>query len=279
MGNNKEKLKPLDQAMLSFCGKYGFDVSRIFDDFLRYIIHGYSIPGLPGLSDWKYTEEQNKGFLELYQNFVLNMQEKLKHREWYDILGETYEAIIAGKGRRSNSGQFFTPMSLCDLMTDIVYSEDDNRKVISDPTCGSGRTLLAYNAKNKGCYHIAEDIDRTCAMMTVVNFLIHGITGEVINHDALMQNETANCWLVNYGLNNYGSYLHGVINIRPVEWKDTRLSSINERSKKIVRIKKRLEISLRDAEKRKDKANNKAQYEIELNKIRNIKKVLKKYEA
>lgn len=48
---SKEKLKSLDQAMLSFCGKYGFDVSRIFDDFLRYIIHGYSIPGLPGLSD------------------------------------------------------------------------------------------------------------------------------------------------------------------------------------------------------------------------------------
>ena len=120
MGSNKEKLKSLDQTMLSFCGKYGFDVSRIFDDFLRYIIHGYSIPGLPGLSDWKYTEEQNKGFLELYQVFIFNMNEKLKHREWYDILGETYEAIIAGKGRRSNSGQFFTTISVIKSQRDIV---------------------------------------------------------------------------------------------------------------------------------------------------------------
>ena len=170
-------------------------------------------------------------------------------------------------------------MSLCDLMTDIVYREDDKRKVISDPTCGSGRTLLSFNAKNKGCYYVAEDLDKTCAMMTVVNFLIHGMTGEVIHHDALQQSEPYNCWLVNYGLNDWGSRFHGVVNIRPVEWKDTKLSSINDRSRKIVRIKKRLEISLKNAKGRFKKANSERERNVESKKIINIKKVLKKYEA
>ena len=225
MGSNKEKLKSLDAAILSFCGKYGFDVSHVFDDLLRYIIHGYTIPGLPGVSDWKYTEEQNRGFFELYQNFILNLQEKLKNREWYDILGETYEAIVAGKGRRSNSGQFFTTMTLCDLMTEITeFNNTKRRPFINDPTCGSGRTLLSFNSKHMGCYYVAEDVDKTCCMMTVVNFLTHGIQGEVIHHDSLMQEESWNAWQVNSGLNDWGNKHHGVINIRPLEYKDTFLA-------------------------------------------------------
>lgn len=233
------ELKTFDKTILDFCGRYGFEPSRIFDDFLRYVINGFTIPGFPGLSDWRYTEDQNKGFLELYQNFILNLQKKLNDHEWYDILGETYEAIIAGKGRRSNSGQFFTPMSLCDLMTEITEFDNTKRRpVINDPTCGSGRTLLSFNSKHMGCYYVAEDLDKTCCMMTVVNFLTHGITGEVVHHDSLMQEESWNAWLVNSGLNDWGNKFHGVINIRPLEYKDTFLA----RKSTMTKIDKRMKI-------------------------------------
>mgnify|MGYP000858492356 FL=1 len=75
-----------------------------------------------------------------------------------------------------------------------------------------------------GCYYVAEDIDKTCCMMTVVNFLMHGIQGEVIHHDSLMQEESWNAWQVNSGLNDWGNRFHGVINIRPLEYKDTFLA-------------------------------------------------------
>lgn len=238
MKESKEKLKSFDKAILEFCSKYGFESSSVFDDFLRYVINGFTIPGFPGLTDWKYTEEQNKGFFELYQNFILNLQEKLKHSDWYDILGETYEAIIAGKGRRSNSGQFFTPMTLCDLMTEITeFNSTKRRPFINDPTCGSGRTLLSFNSKHMGCYYVAEDVDKTCCMMTVVNFLTHGIQGEVVHHDSLTMEDSWNAWQVNSGLNDWGSKFHGVINIRPLEYKDTFLA----RKLTMTEIKKRMD--------------------------------------
>lgn len=232
------ELKTFDKTILEFCSRYGFEPSQVFDDFLRYVINGFTIPGLPGIKDWRYTKEQNAEFAALYGNFILNLQKKLKCHEWYDILGETYEAIIAGKGRRSNSGQFFTPMSLCDLMTEITEFDNSKRRpVINDPTCGSGRTLLSFNSKHMGCYYVAEDIDKTCCMMTVVNFLMHRIHGEVIHHDALMQEESWNAWLVNSGLNDCRSKYHGVINIRPLEYKDTFLG----RKSEMTEIKKSME--------------------------------------
>lgn len=55
-----------------------------------------------------------------------------------------------------------------------------------DPACGSGRFLIAAHAKFPGNYCCGEDIDRTCALMTVCNFILHGVNGEVIWHDSLM---------------------------------------------------------------------------------------------
>lgn len=49
---------------------------------------------------------------------------------------------------------------------------------MGDPTCGSGRLLLAYHARNPGNYLIGEDINRTCCLMTVCNMLIHGCVGK-----------------------------------------------------------------------------------------------------
>ena len=57
---------------------------------------------------------------------------------------------------------------------------------MNDPTCGSGRLLLAYHVRNLGNYLVAEDISRTCCLMTVCNMLIHGCVGEVIQHDSLL---------------------------------------------------------------------------------------------
>ena len=231
------ELKTFDKTVFEFCSRYGFEPSQVFDDFLRWVINGFTIPGLPGVKDWQYNDEQNKEFKKIYDNFILNLQKKLNGHEWYDILGETYEAIIAGKGRRSNSGQFFTPMNLCDLMTEITEFDNTKRRpVINDPTCGSGRTLLSFNSKHMGCYYVAEDIDKTCCMMTVVNFLMHGIQGEVIHHDSLMQEESWNAWLVNSGLNDWGNMYHGIINIRPLEYKDTflaRKSTMTEMNKRM----------------------------------------------
>ena len=54
----------------------------------------------------------------------------------------------------------------CDLM--VLCTQTEEKKTgqrMGDPTCGSGRLLLAYHARNPGNYLIGEDINRTCCLM------------------------------------------------------------------------------------------------------------------
>ena len=87
-------------------------------------------------------------------------------------------------------------------MTDITdNNEKFTGKYINDPACGSGRTLLAWHVRNIGNYLCAEDIDRTCCLMTVCNFIIHGCVGEVICHDSLDPGSFYTGWKINERLN------------------------------------------------------------------------------
>lgn len=47
-------MKELIKTFETFVYQNGFESGRVFDDWLRYIIHGYTLPGQPGLSDWNY---------------------------------------------------------------------------------------------------------------------------------------------------------------------------------------------------------------------------------
>jgi hypothetical protein len=121
-------------------------------------------------------------------------------RTWYDMLGWLYE-YIASNYKRKGMGQFFTPPYLCDMMVRInnpVICERTNKNnvitgptTIQDPACGSGRMLLAaasswINAQQEedyryvdGFYMCANDLDAMCTKMTAINFVLHGLTGEV----------------------------------------------------------------------------------------------------
>ena len=169
---------------------YGQDDSKVFDDMLAFIIDLFSFDN-PWKPNGHYTKTENlrERFFELFQEIVLLMNAKIRDpKDWYDPFGNLYEMQIASKGRRENAGQFFTPENVVNLMADILYAGQDMTGKglrFSDPTCGSGRNLIAMHAKHPGNYCCGEDIDRTCALMTVCNFILHGVNGEVIWHDTL----------------------------------------------------------------------------------------------
>lgn len=238
-------MKELIKQMSDFSYRGGHELSRVFDDFLRYIIHGFTLPGYPGLSDWNYTQEENQVFYSMLQTLVLTLQKEINRKGWFDAFGCIYEDLIASKSRKNKSGQFFTPEALCDLMTEITHSEEKIAgKLISDPTCGSGRTLLSFHAKHPGNRYIAEDLDKTCAMMTVCNFLFHGVEGEVIWHDSLDPDSFFGAWKVNGELNNPFCKYFGVPHIEPIgEYKDTTLRRMYDNHEKFIRITEKLQIS------------------------------------
>jgi hypothetical protein len=104
---------------------------------------------------------------------------------YHDPLGDIFMNRIS----HGHNGQFFTPEHICDFMARIA---DPKAESISDPTCGSGRLLLAglklgrENGMEPLLY--GNDLSITCAKMTLLNILINTAGGEVTCGDGLLQN-------------------------------------------------------------------------------------------
>lgn len=195
-----KEVRELEKLINSFTYQHGLDVSQVFNDFLTYIIH-YFTPNAKPLESWKYKKEQTTVFWEMLREWIKVMEKQLICNEWYDAFGDLYMTCVASKMKQQGTGQFFTPDGLCDMMADINTGKKLTGKLVGDPACGSGRTLLAWHVKNIGNYLCAEDIDRTCCMMTVCNFIIHGCVGEVIWHNSLDPGSFYSGWKVNERLN------------------------------------------------------------------------------
>lgn len=284
-------MKELLRILETFVNRRGKDISQVFDDFLQYIIGFHTLPEFAKPIDgWasKYTKEDNKEFWNMYQALILAMQEELRHREWFDPFGVIYEDLVAGKFRRGNKGQFFTPPDLCNLMTEITLQGNKyTGKRVNDCACGSGRTLLSFQAANPGNYLIGEDVDRTCCLMTTCNFILHGVVGEVIWRNTITA-QTYGAWRTNEQLNILGAKYNGLPHVREIPVGEAYHISLEKKdeSTEVQRIDQKLReqrskalTTLRNmkaqglsAEELKELTNETKR------KINNINKLLKKYE-
>lgn len=198
-------VRELEKMLRNFTNRNGYEINQVFDDTLRYIIWGFSLDGKP-LENWRYNKEQNSFFWEYLKEWHKVMEKQLRLHDWYDPFGDIYMSCVAGNCRQSDHGQFFTPMPICDLMAAINGNNREKKTGItcSDPTCGSGRSLIAWHVRNLGNYLCAEDIDKTCCLMTCCNFIIHGCIGEVIWHDSLNPDSYNYGWKINEYLSAQG---------------------------------------------------------------------------
>lgn len=195
--NTPSDIRPLEKLIRDFSYANGYDAINVFNDFLAYIIHGFS-PEAPPMHSWKYKRQQNAAFMKMVEEWIQLMNRKIRDdTDWFDPFGDLYMAL-ASTGTQQQQCQFFTPEHICDLM--VMCSDGGEKKTgqrINDPTCGSGRLLLAYHVRHLGNYLIGEDINRTCCLMTVCNMLVHGCVGEVIWHDSLNPQNFMGGWKVN----------------------------------------------------------------------------------
>ena len=112
--NTPQAIRPLEKTIFDFAYSNGYDPISVFNDFLRYVIHGFS-PGAPPLMDWKYKRQQNRHFMEMLTGWIRLMQRELQSGGWFDAFGDLFMAISSKIGRQVN-GQFFTPIHVADLM-------------------------------------------------------------------------------------------------------------------------------------------------------------------
>ena len=160
---------------------YRFDIRQIFNDLLDLLLYSLIITDdleirRNPLS--QYNEDEQQIFIQL-MNMVGELMEK--NGNYYDAFGDIFmEHLSFGK-----NGQFFTPQPICDMMAQMNFADAENNKSVCDPTCGSGRTLLALAKINRELWFFGSDIDLTCVKMTVLNLALNNLRGEIVHGNPL----------------------------------------------------------------------------------------------
>lgn len=133
----------------------------------------------------RYKREDLSEFAQLLAKLVL-----LLDGEPRDVLGPLYMELELGN---TNTGQFFTPHEVSELMAQVTYGEDLKTMdkpfiTLCEPACGAGGMVLAFVKVMLSHGHNpadrlwvqAQDIDRTAAMMCYVQMALWHIPGVVI---------------------------------------------------------------------------------------------------
>ena len=175
-----EQLKSFSQYILQIGYKYG--LHSVFDDFLEMVICSLSL----GTKEDRYHEivrtyEKPDAYLmaEAFGSLVIEMDKNGEGLK--DCFGDFYMECLS----HGRNGQFFTPEPICEMMAKLLNPAGFGERV-ADCCCGSGRMLLAAAKIKRNSLFFGADVDRTCAMMCVINLCLNGLLGEVCWMDTLM---------------------------------------------------------------------------------------------
>lgn len=178
-----------------------FSISQVFEDFLTLTIAActqnpalrisyYETEYLETIRKYKDLDLRHK-FPKALACLIEEVEARNESSLGNDVLGEFFEEHISN-GR---NGQFFTPYPVCQMMAAMVAStppENSNEPLrILDPTCGSGRMLLAARCVGTGQReYYGIDIDQTCVKMAAVNLFFNGMwNSEVMCANVLDPND------------------------------------------------------------------------------------------
>lgn len=143
-----------------------------------------------------YRKEEQEIFPQMLNLVVLALSDNPEQ----DFLGSLYHYLEL---HQEQKGQFFTPYHICEFMSEIQFSETEVDEVlkeksyisVSDPACGAGAMLIAFAnvARKHGINYqeqvlfVAQDIDRTAAMMCYIQMSLLGCPAIVAIGDSLVK--------------------------------------------------------------------------------------------
>ncbi|MCM1412200.1 MAG: N-6 DNA methylase [Lachnospiraceae bacterium] len=140
-----------------------------------------------------YQKEEQEIFTEMLGLVTLALEENPEQ----DFLGSLYHYLEL---QQEQKGQFFTPYHICEFMSEIQFTGDDEDLLkekgyisVSDPACGAGAMLIAFAnvARKHGINYqkhvlfVAQDVDRTAAMMCYIQMSLLGCPAVVAIGDSL----------------------------------------------------------------------------------------------
>lgn len=184
-------MKKTIKILQTYAHSEGRDMQSVFMEMLDFFIETFSpdefIMHKGDMSAiFASRHETNPIMSEAMEHWLRSAGDKISSSGVSDFFGELYESMFLGKSKASAMGQFFTPMPLCQVMASLLQSPD--ACVIGEPSCGSGRNVLAHwqsADKGKLITYRCEDLDPTSVKMCILNMMINGMYGTVICHDSL----------------------------------------------------------------------------------------------
>lgn len=193
---NKTNPEQAAEKIIAYASKNGKDIPVCFQEWLQWLIEVFSIENLL----WKKADYNKILSPENLKNIVyrecltLWVKCALEHQQRHqcvDFFGEVYEWCFQSKSKASRMGQYFTPYSIGSLMSRCLGTQDecDGAIFCSEPSCGSGRNLLALWADadwNRMYVWYAEDLDPVSVKMCALNMMINGMFGYVVCHDEVV---------------------------------------------------------------------------------------------
>lgn len=139
----------------------------------------------------RYDEKRQKIFPELFARLVLIMDDSVNFGFYGDFLGELFMTLELGNAA---GGQFFTPYSVCVMMSEVAYDEKVKRELeregwisCNDCACGAGATLISFAEVLKKhdvnyqqrCLFVGQDIDYVTGLMCYIQLSLLGCAGYV----------------------------------------------------------------------------------------------------
>lgn len=184
------------------CGKYSEkDIFRDVISLLVFVIQIYMIGNKDYEKEYrsvldKYADDEQlqlkllgKELAELYNN----------QDEPVDLMTELFGELGLGN---KNTGQFFTPTPISDLMVKCIGIDEKLIKekgyiTLHEPTTGAGGMILSFarelQAKgynpSQNLFVVAWDIDILCTYMTYLQLAMYDIPTVVVNGDTLAMND------------------------------------------------------------------------------------------
>jgi len=139
-----------------------------------------------------YNQAEQEVFPKLFALLV----EALEDEPDQDFLGKMFMGLNLGNHWK---GQFFTPYNICRMIAEMQIDGIEERVQrqgwvsVNDPCCGAGAMLIAArNAMVRrklgpaDALYVAQDIDRTAALMCYLQLSLLGCAGYVVVGDSLL---------------------------------------------------------------------------------------------
>ena len=130
----------------------------------------------------------------------------LKDNEPFKEVWQEREELYMTLGISNNrAGQFFTPYSVCELMSGLTINKKQLAKdvhnkgyvIINDCACGAGATLISATEHCKSMFKklnyqnhvgvVAQDIDILCVQMCYIQLSLHGLSGYMVHGNTLTE--------------------------------------------------------------------------------------------